>query len=316
MVRDIRRFRPDVVVTLNHNENEVDGTRNDPDHRAIGIAALDAVGAAANQWAFRDLGEAHTVDTVVIAGSPAATHAIDVTGFEDVAAQSFAAHKEHLEALAGHPMADAAWVASALKADADRLTGATSVVIVQQVHYGQGRPCHSFIVAPYEDPDGHARVMALPEKSKSGRARDATEYQPDKPRRSKKAKAPVVEVATVPAMKVKVQLERNGRSIGIEIPDSVMSRLTGARPNVSVEINGSIFESAIGTTGGKRFIAINAERRKAAGIDVDDTFFVALADLDAPAPQSVEAAPEPEPEPAAQPKRGRRRRPSKGRSKK
>jgi len=287
IVRDIRRFRPDVVLVMNHHDIELDGTRNDPDHRAIGTAALDAVGAAANQWVFRDVGDAHLVTTVLVAGSPMASHAIDVTGFEEHAGSAFSAHAEHLESVAAHPMAEPSWLASSLKATGGRAGGISAAVAVERVDLGHGRPCHSFITKEFADPDGRPRAKKLSNAPKSAktpaRARNAapTAAKAGKKPRRAKSQAPAPTAPTEAAMKLKVRLEKDGRSIGIEIPDHVMERLgMGRRPTVAVEINGTTFDTTIGTSKGRRFIAVNAERRKAAGIDVDDVFFMALSPRD------------------------------------
>jgi hypothetical protein len=213
----------------------------------------------------------------------------------------------------------------------------TAAIAVEQVQYGLGRPCHSYIVKEFVDPDGKARMMKLSDKQKQSktpvRARNAapSPAKPDKKdkqaRRSKAKPAKAVAApapAPVPngAMKLQVRLEKNGRSIGIEVPDSVMGRLGDERrPTVTVEIHDTSFETTIGTSNGRRFIAVNAERRKAAGIDIDDTFFMALsmqkADLPVASDATVVEEVEPSEAPAAttsKPK-PRRRRSSRSRSK-
>ncbi|MCC5947535.1 MAG: PIG-L family deacetylase [Nitriliruptoraceae bacterium] len=105
----IRRHRPDTILTLNHREfwGAEGGNRNSADHRALGEALLDAVADAGNRWIFPELGHPpHHTGQVLVCGSPRARHAIDVTGFVDVAIESLAAHAAYLEALGDHPMAD------------------------------------------------------------------------------------------------------------------------------------------------------------------------------------------------------------------
>src|SRR5690606_32984663 len=46
IAREIRRRRPELVVTLNRRDNWGPGTWNTPDHRATGTAVLDAVADA------------------------------------------------------------------------------------------------------------------------------------------------------------------------------------------------------------------------------------------------------------------------------
>lgn len=104
----IRRHRPDTVVTLNHRESfGPPGTRNSPDHRALGSAVLDAVGDAGNRWIFPGVGgAAHAASRVLVAASPQAGHAVDVSDTVDAAVASLAEHAAYLRGLGDHPMAD------------------------------------------------------------------------------------------------------------------------------------------------------------------------------------------------------------------
>lgn len=104
----IRRHRPDTVITLNHREGwGPPGTLNSADHRALGAALLDAVADAGNRWIFPDAGgAAHEVARVLVASSPQARHAIDVSATVDVAVASLAEHRAYLDGLGDHPMSD------------------------------------------------------------------------------------------------------------------------------------------------------------------------------------------------------------------
>lgn len=108
----IRESRPDTLLLFNHRDNwGFPGSRNSADHRAVGEAALDAAADAGNRWIFPNVGGApHSVKRCLVAGSPQADHAIDVTGFLDLAVESLAAHGAYLEALGDHPMADPEFV--------------------------------------------------------------------------------------------------------------------------------------------------------------------------------------------------------------
>lgn len=108
----IRHHRPDTLLLFNHRESwGFPGSRNSPDHRAVGEAALDAAGDAGNRWIFPDVGGGpHAVARCLVAASPQSAHAIDVTGFLDLAVESLTAHAAYLEGLGEHPMADPEFV--------------------------------------------------------------------------------------------------------------------------------------------------------------------------------------------------------------
>ncbi|MCU0279957.1 MAG: PIG-L family deacetylase [Candidatus Nanopelagicales bacterium] len=101
----IRRHRPDTVLLFNHRESWGPGARNSADHQAVGTAALDAVADAGNRWIFPGT-EPHHASLVLVAGSPQATHAIDVSAGVDRAVASLSEHRAYLEGLGEHPMAD------------------------------------------------------------------------------------------------------------------------------------------------------------------------------------------------------------------
>ncbi|NYI03211.1 PIG-L deacetylase family protein [Allostreptomyces psammosilenae] len=100
----IRRHRPELVVTINHHETWGPGVWNTPDHRAVGLAALDAAADAGNRWIFPELLRAGLepwdgVRWVAVAASPRPTHAVDVTGGLERATRSLLAHRTYIEAL-------------------------------------------------------------------------------------------------------------------------------------------------------------------------------------------------------------------------
>jgi LmbE family N-acetylglucosaminyl deacetylase len=110
----IRRYRPDVLITLNHHENFRSGARNSPDHRAVGGAALDAVLDAANRWTFPELAGAGLapwggVRYAFVASSPQAGHAVDITSTFGLAVRCLSEHHTYLESLGpDNPMSDPA----------------------------------------------------------------------------------------------------------------------------------------------------------------------------------------------------------------
>ncbi|MFF0267697.1 PIG-L deacetylase family protein [Kribbella sp. NPDC004536] len=106
--RAIRRFKPDVVLGTGY-EVETPFGFDQADHRAAGLATLDAVRDAGNRWVFPeqvDEGlEPHSARWYVVPGLPGfASHGVDVTGdplLRGIA--SLDAHAAYLAALPGHP---------------------------------------------------------------------------------------------------------------------------------------------------------------------------------------------------------------------
>jgi LmbE family N-acetylglucosaminyl deacetylase len=118
----IRRHQPEFVVLGNFTDWWPGGGWNSADHRNTGRAAMDAIGDAGNRWIFPDLAEAglapwNGVRYVAIAGSPNATHAVDISDTFEAAVASLEAHRAYLDGLGDHPMADARgvleWIADA-----------------------------------------------------------------------------------------------------------------------------------------------------------------------------------------------------------
>jgi LmbE family N-acetylglucosaminyl deacetylase len=121
----IRRHRPDTLLLFNHRETWAPGRLNSPDHRNVGKAALDAVGDAGNRWIFPDTGLAkHAVKQALVTGSPASTHALDVTTTVDRAIASLAAHHAYLKGLGDHPMSDPEFLRFFLEQTGHRFRGA------------------------------------------------------------------------------------------------------------------------------------------------------------------------------------------------
>ena len=103
IAREIRRRRPDVVVTGDYHDRFIGGMLNQADHRAVGLACVDAVADAGNRWIFPELieegFEPWSVKRLCFAGSPSATHFVDVSGSLDTAVASLEAHRRYNEAL-------------------------------------------------------------------------------------------------------------------------------------------------------------------------------------------------------------------------
>lgn len=109
LARVIRRHRPELIVTSNREPFWAgpDGARqgfNMADHRAVGLGVLDAARDAANRWIFTDLlDEGHEpwngTRRVALAGSPHATHAVDITGWLHKGIESLEAHEQYMAGL-------------------------------------------------------------------------------------------------------------------------------------------------------------------------------------------------------------------------
>ncbi|HEY8474181.1 MAG TPA: PIG-L deacetylase family protein [Natronosporangium sp.] len=109
--REIRRFKPDVVVGGGF-EIETPLGFDQADHRAAGLATIDAIRDAGNRWVFPEQIdeeglEPHNVRWLLIPGFPGdtrATHGVDVSG-EPLrrGVASLEAHAQYLAAIPGHP---------------------------------------------------------------------------------------------------------------------------------------------------------------------------------------------------------------------
>lgn len=74
------------------------------DHRAVGIAALDAARDAGNRWVFPELVDVgfepwSGVQWAAVGASPACTHGVDVTATIDRGVASLAEHRAYLAGL-------------------------------------------------------------------------------------------------------------------------------------------------------------------------------------------------------------------------
>lgn len=96
----IRRHRPEVLISINFRERWPAGF-NHADHRAVGIALIDAARDAANRWVFPGAGGApwSGLRFALFNGSPEATHAVDVSDTIDLGVASLREHRTYLDAL-------------------------------------------------------------------------------------------------------------------------------------------------------------------------------------------------------------------------
>jgi LmbE family N-acetylglucosaminyl deacetylase len=97
----LRRHQPDVVIAMNFGLTwGEDGPVNHADHRAVGLATLDACRDAANSWVFPDAGPAwHGISAIYVAGVTEPSHFVDVTGTIEAGIASLREHKVYLDGL-------------------------------------------------------------------------------------------------------------------------------------------------------------------------------------------------------------------------
>ncbi|MDO5534872.1 MAG: PIG-L family deacetylase [Propionibacteriaceae bacterium] len=124
IARAIRQFRPDVVVTGSWDVEAPWGL-NQADHRAAGLATLDACRDADNAWVFGELAEEGLekwgATWLLVTGSDRPTHAVAVTDADVAAAvASLSAHRAYLADLPNHP-APADFIPSMLAAGGESL---------------------------------------------------------------------------------------------------------------------------------------------------------------------------------------------------
>jgi LmbE family N-acetylglucosaminyl deacetylase len=98
----IRRHRPHVLISINYRDRWGPGSPiNHADHRHVGRALVDAARDAANRWLFTDQlhdgVEPWAARLVAFNGSPAPTHAVDVSGFLELGIASLREHRTYLE---------------------------------------------------------------------------------------------------------------------------------------------------------------------------------------------------------------------------
>jgi len=97
----LRRIRPEVVIGMNFDLTWGEGgSVNHADHRAVGLALLDACRDAANEWVFPEAGGAWGgIRAVYISGTEAPTHYVDVTGTIEAGITSLREHHAYIDGL-------------------------------------------------------------------------------------------------------------------------------------------------------------------------------------------------------------------------
>jgi LmbE family N-acetylglucosaminyl deacetylase len=101
LAASFRRLRPDIVITMNFDLTWGDGGGfNHADHRAVGLATLDACRDAANRWLFPELGEPwQGIGAAYVAATDPPTHYVDVGDTLAKGVASLQEHRAYIEGL-------------------------------------------------------------------------------------------------------------------------------------------------------------------------------------------------------------------------
>jgi LmbE family N-acetylglucosaminyl deacetylase len=96
-----RRLQPEVVITMSFDLTwGEEGPVNHADHRAVGLAVLDACRDAANEWVFPEAGPRCTgLRDAYVASVGNPTHYVDVTATIDAGIASLREHRAYLDGL-------------------------------------------------------------------------------------------------------------------------------------------------------------------------------------------------------------------------
>jgi len=108
IARRIRQFKPDVVISGSWEVEFVAGL-NQADHRAAGLACIDAVRDADNTWVFPELAASEGLPKwattwLLVSGDSRPTHGVDISGEPlERGIASLEAHAAYLGDIPGHP---------------------------------------------------------------------------------------------------------------------------------------------------------------------------------------------------------------------
>jgi LmbE family N-acetylglucosaminyl deacetylase len=96
-----RRLQPEVVITMNFDLTwGEEGPVNHSDHRAVGLAVLDACRDAANEWVFPEAGpRCESLRDAYVASVGDPTHFVDVTDTIDAGIASLREHRAYIDGL-------------------------------------------------------------------------------------------------------------------------------------------------------------------------------------------------------------------------
>jgi LmbE family N-acetylglucosaminyl deacetylase len=103
LAASFRRLRPEVVITTSFDLTwGEEGPVNHADHRAVGLAVLDACRDAANEWVFPEAGpKCGSIRDAYVASTGDPTHFADVTGTIEAGVASLREHGAYLDGLGG-----------------------------------------------------------------------------------------------------------------------------------------------------------------------------------------------------------------------
>lgn len=129
-----RRLRPDVVVTVNFELTwGDDGNVNHADHRAVGLAAIDACRDAANRWLFPELGPPwQHVGALYVAAIDPPTHFVDVADTLALGIASLQEHRAYLDGLGTD--FDPAGFLTGMAAAGGKAAGCDFAVLLRRFH--------------------------------------------------------------------------------------------------------------------------------------------------------------------------------------
>ncbi|MEV4315549.1 PIG-L deacetylase family protein [Actinocrispum sp. NPDC049592] len=126
ITRAIRKAKPDVIISYAFTERLAGRITNQADHRAVGLATLDAARDAGNRWIFPELAEEGLhpwtgVRFVCFGSAPQPSHGVDVTDFLHAGIASLAAHREYMLGLGEAAFDPTGLLTSAATAYGERL---------------------------------------------------------------------------------------------------------------------------------------------------------------------------------------------------
>ncbi|TCR16048.1 PIG-L deacetylase family protein [Streptomyces sp. BK205] len=134
LTRAIRRYQPDVLVSGTFDTRIAGRSPNQADHRAVGLAVLDAAQDAGNRWIFSEqlkeegLKPWSGVRFAAFAGAPQRTHGVDVTGYLDRGIAALQAHGAYLGGLGAKSIDPAEFLSEIAAVHGERMNVTHAVV--------------------------------------------------------------------------------------------------------------------------------------------------------------------------------------------